>query len=126
MGLVAYDGDRVSGGDLPTVSTGRDTPTALGDPVNPLDDVPNSTISGPEPARRVPAYPNTLGYDSGVLERGKGIRRAGDQLALLDVRVVRPLGGQVSPTGSASDPLADPLIDSVADDEIMARAGQLI
>jgi hypothetical protein len=34
-----------------------------------------------------------------------------------DTRVVRPLGGPVSPTGSLSDPLADSLTDSVADDE---------
>jgi hypothetical protein len=36
----------------------------------------------------VPAYPNTLGHDSGVLERGKGIRRGGDQLAFLVARRV--------------------------------------
>jgi len=52
VGLVAYDGDRVSGGDSLTVSTGRGTPTALGDPANPLDAVLNSTISEPEPAAR--------------------------------------------------------------------------
>jgi hypothetical protein len=36
----------------------------------------------------VPAYPHTLGHDSGVLERGKGIRRGGDQLAFLVARRV--------------------------------------
>lgn len=42
-----------------------------------------------------------------LVERVRPRRRA------LDVRVVRPLGGQVSPSGSVSDPLADSLIDSV-------------
>ncbi|MCX4974388.1 MULTISPECIES: DUF3344 domain-containing protein [unclassified Streptomyces] len=81
-GLVAYNGDRGSRGDSLTVSTGRGGPTALGDGANPRDDVLNSTISEPASAamKRVPAYPNTLGYDSDVLELGKGIRRGGDQL----------------------------------------------
>ncbi|MFJ2826933.1 DUF3344 domain-containing protein [Streptomyces sp. NPDC087263] len=81
-GLVAYNGDRGSRGDSLTVSTGRGGPTVLADRANPRDDVLNSTISepGPDAIERVPAYPNTLGYDSDVLELGKGIRRGGDQL----------------------------------------------
>ncbi|MGW1532818.1 DUF3344 domain-containing protein [Streptomyces aureus] len=83
VGLVAYNGDRGRRGDSLSVSTGRGAPTALGDAANPRDDVLNSTISEPGTAavRRVPAYANTLGYDSDVLELGKGIRRGGDQLA---------------------------------------------
>ncbi|MFF8530665.1 DUF3344 domain-containing protein [Streptomyces sp. NPDC015532] len=83
VGMVAYNGDRGRGGDALSVSTGRGTPTALGDSANPRDDVLNSSISGPGAGapRRVPSYANTLGYDSDVLELGKGIRGGGDQLA---------------------------------------------
>ncbi|WRZ92837.1 DUF3344 domain-containing protein [Streptomyces sp. NBC_01007] len=83
VGLVAYNGDRGREGDSLSVSTGRGAPTVLGDSVSPRDDVLNSTISEPGPGaiKRVPAYANTLGYDSDVLEFGKGIRRGGDQLA---------------------------------------------
>jgi hypothetical protein len=83
VGLVAYDGDRGRTGDSLSGSTGRGAPAVLGDSANPRDDVLNSTISepGPRAIKRVPAYTNTLGYDSDVLELGKGIRRGGDQLA---------------------------------------------
>ncbi|WP_405816926.1 DUF3344 domain-containing protein [Streptomyces sp. NBC_01390] len=78
-GLVAYDGDRGSAGDSLTVSVAGRT-TALGDAANPLDDVLNSTIGKPVP-ERVPAYTNTLGYDSDVFELDTALRRGGDQLA---------------------------------------------
>ena len=83
VGLVAYNGDRGSKGDSLAVSTGPGSPTVLGDSANPRDDVLNSTIGGSGPAaiERVPAYSNTLGYDSDVLELGEGIRGGGDQLA---------------------------------------------
>ncbi|NEA61424.1 DUF3344 domain-containing protein [Streptomyces sp. SID12488] len=78
-GLVAYNGDRGSAGDSLTVSAAGRT-TALGDAANPLDDVLNSTIGGAV-SERVPAYANTLGYDSDVFELGTALRRGGDQLA---------------------------------------------
>ncbi|GAQ63273.1 hypothetical protein [Streptomyces scabiei] len=83
VGLVAYNGDRGSRGDSLTVSTGRGPAVALGNAANPRDDVLNSTISEPAApaAGRTPAYSNTLGYDSDVLELGDEIRRGGDQLA---------------------------------------------
>ncbi|MDX3212979.1 DUF3344 domain-containing protein, partial [Streptomyces scabiei] len=83
VGLVAYNGDRGSRGDSLTVSTGRGPAVALGDAANPRDDVLNSTISEPAAlaAGRTPAYSNTLGYDSDVLELGDEIRHGGDQLA---------------------------------------------
>ncbi|MEU6802299.1 DUF3344 domain-containing protein [Streptomyces neyagawaensis] len=83
VGLVAYNGDRGRKGDSLSVSTGRGAAVALRDAANPADDVLNSTISGPGAAAagRAPAYSNTLGYDSDVLELGDGIRRGGDQLA---------------------------------------------
>ncbi|WP_030669985.1 hypothetical protein [Streptomyces cellulosae] len=91
-GLVTYDGDRGITGDtltLRSTRTGthgqrsRTTVTSLTDPVNPVGDVLNSTISEPGTAapRRVPAYANTLGYDSDVLDLGRGLRGGGDQLA---------------------------------------------
>ncbi|MFM9693597.1 DUF3344 domain-containing protein [Streptomyces europaeiscabiei] len=83
VGLVAYNGDRGSRGDSLTVSTGQGPAVALGDAANPRDDVLNSTISEPgaRVSGRTPAYSNTLGYDSDVLELGDEIRRGGDQLA---------------------------------------------
>lgn len=83
VGLIAYDGDRGRTGDSLTVSTGRGPAVALGDAANPRDDVLNSTISQPGAvvAGRTPAYSNTLGYDSDVLELDDEIRRGGDQLA---------------------------------------------
>jgi hypothetical protein len=62
---------------------GRGAPTALGDSANPRDDVLNSAIGEPGPGaiERVPAYANTFGYDSDVLELGKGIHGGGDQSA---------------------------------------------
>ena len=83
-GLVGYDGDRGRTGDSFMFSTGNRTRTALTDPVNPSDDVLNSTISEPgeAPAARVPAYVNTLGYDSDVFDLSGGLRRGGDQLAV--------------------------------------------
>ncbi|WP_327315149.1 DUF3344 domain-containing protein [Streptomyces sp. NBC_01235] len=83
-GLVGYDGDRGRTGDSFIFSTGHRTTIALRDPVNPSDDVLNSTISEPgeAPAARVPAYVNTLGYDSDVFDLSRGLRRGGDQLAV--------------------------------------------
>ncbi|MBE4739433.1 MULTISPECIES: DUF3344 domain-containing protein [Streptomyces] len=83
VGLVAYDGDRGSAGDSLTVSTGLGPAVALGDAANPRDDVLNSTISQPGAVvgGRTPAYANTLGYDSDVLELDDEIQRGGDQLA---------------------------------------------
>ncbi|MFD9389621.1 DUF3344 domain-containing protein [Streptomyces sp. NPDC060000] len=83
-GLVAYDGDRGRTGDSLMFSTGGRTAAPLTNAVNPSDDVLNSTISEPgeAPAARVPAYANTLGYDSDVFDLGPGLRRGGDQLTV--------------------------------------------
>ncbi|WP_327183156.1 DUF3344 domain-containing protein [Streptomyces sp. NBC_01334] len=83
-GLVAYDGDRGRTGDSLMFSTGGRTAVPLTDAVNPSDDVLNSTISEPgeAPAARVPAYVNTLGYDSDVFDLSGGLRHGGDQLAV--------------------------------------------
>ncbi|MGW2230074.1 DUF3344 domain-containing protein [Streptomyces formicae] len=78
VGVVAYDGDRGLGRDTVSVSDGRSRPVPLSNAANPEGDVLNSTISGPgSPARREPAYANTLGYDSDVLPftGGPGTRR---------------------------------------------------
>ncbi|UUU33855.1 DUF3344 domain-containing protein [Streptomyces sp. CA-210063] len=83
VGLVAYNGDRGAPGDTLTVSTGHGKPIALGDAANPRNDVLNSTISDPGATGpgRAPAYPNTLGYDSDILDLSEEIRPGGDQLA---------------------------------------------
>ncbi|MER7926869.1 DUF3344 domain-containing protein [Streptomyces sp. NPDC096057] len=82
-GVVAYNGDRGRTGDSLTLTAGRTNAIALGDGANPRDDVLNSTISDPQaaPVERVPAYANTLGYDSDVFDLGKALRPGGDQLA---------------------------------------------
>lgn len=83
-GLVAYNGDRGRTGDSLTLSTASGAATVLGDAADPGDDVLNSTISEPggSPAGRVPAYANTLGYDSDVFDLARGLRRGGDQLTV--------------------------------------------
>ncbi|PNV34536.1 DUF3344 domain-containing protein [Streptomyces sp. DH-12] len=82
-GMVAYNGDRGTTGDS-LVLTAGDTATALGNGADPADDVLNSTVSDPAnaPSSRVPAYANTLGYDSDVFDLGGHLTRAGDQVAL--------------------------------------------
>ncbi|MEW2285552.1 hypothetical protein [Streptomyces sp. NPDC047841] len=59
----------------------RRTPVARRDRVPPPNDVPGPTISAPGdvPARRVPAYADTLGHDPGVCDLGRALRRGGDQ-----------------------------------------------
>ncbi|AYN41288.1 hypothetical protein D9753_23100 [Streptomyces dangxiongensis] len=82
VGPVAYDGDRGRAGDALTFSAGhRRTPVALGAPASPTDGVPNSTTNEPGavPARRVPAYADTLGYDADVSDLGPALRHGGDQ-----------------------------------------------
>ncbi|WP_089105304.1 DUF3344 domain-containing protein [Streptomyces hyaluromycini] len=89
-GLVAYDGDRGVSGDTLRLTTTRATAhgertavTVLTDPADPVDDVLNSTISQPgkTPPDRVPAYANTLGYDSDVFDLARALRDGGDRLA---------------------------------------------
>ncbi|MCX4762253.1 DUF3344 domain-containing protein [Streptomyces sp. NBC_01275] len=84
VGLVAYDGDCGRSGDSLTLSSDSGAASTLTNAVNPADDVLNSTISEPgeAPAARVPAYVNTLGYDSDVFDLGEGLRRGGDQLTV--------------------------------------------
>ncbi|WP_406105100.1 DUF3344 domain-containing protein [Streptomyces sp. NBC_01003] len=91
VGMVAYNGDRGVKGDALSVSSGRRArPVALRNAANPADDVLNSSISEPGRAqpRRVPAYANTLGYDSDVFALGRGIgqRRSGLDLRMTSRR----------------------------------------
>ncbi|MGW0813925.1 DUF3344 domain-containing protein [Streptomyces viridiviolaceus] len=82
VGLVAYDGDRGNSGDSLTVTSGsRSGSIPLTGPGNSRDDVLNSTISGPgtSSGARVPAYANTLGYDSDVFDLAGGLPHAGDE-----------------------------------------------
>lgn len=85
VGLVAYNGDRGTRGDSLVLTTGGPAPvsTALADPANPGDDVLNSTISEPGTAStRVPAYANTLGYDSDVFDLAGALPHSGDEATL--------------------------------------------
>ncbi|GGV56866.1 hypothetical protein GCM10010294_02960 [Streptomyces griseoloalbus] len=83
VGLVAYNGDRGTTGDSLVLTADGSPSTAFTDRANPFDDVLNSTIAGPGDAPgRVPAYANTLGYDSDVFDLEGGLPHAGDQVAL--------------------------------------------
>ncbi|MGW6157009.1 hypothetical protein ACWFRM_28325 [Streptomyces sp. NPDC055144] len=85
VGMVAYNGVRGVKGDAPSVSPGRRARlVTLGNAADPADDVLNSNISEPGRAqpRRVPAYANTLGYDSDVFALGRNIRKRGSGLDL--------------------------------------------
>ncbi|MFD4261683.1 DUF3344 domain-containing protein [Streptomyces sp. NPDC058534] len=83
VGMVAYDGDRGTTGDSLTVTTGSGSRPLTG-PANPAGDILNSTITGPGEASptRVPAYANTLGYDSDVFDIGGGLPKSGDEAVL--------------------------------------------
>jgi hypothetical protein len=82
VGLVAYNGDRGRTGDSLSAATRPGAYTVLSDSANPGDDVLNSTISDDE---RPTARPNTLGYDSDMLDLSGALRDGGDQLDLLIV-----------------------------------------
>ncbi|MET7296708.1 DUF3344 domain-containing protein [Streptomyces griseoloalbus] len=83
VGLVAYNGDRGTTGDSLVLTAGGSPSTAFTDGANPFDDVLNSTIADPGNAPdRVPAYANTLGYDSDVFDLEGGLPHAGDQATL--------------------------------------------
>ncbi|MBM9619654.1 DUF3344 domain-containing protein [Streptomyces zhihengii] len=69
-GIVAYDGDRGASGDSVTVRAPGRAAVPLTDPANPRTDAMNSTITdlGRPLAGTRPAYRNTLGYDSDVVD----------------------------------------------------------
>jgi len=79
--VVAYNGDRGTTGDSFVLTADGSRSTAFAGTANPYDDVLNSTIADPADAApaRVPAYANTLGYDSDVFDLAGGLERAGDR-----------------------------------------------
>ncbi|MGK5448937.1 hypothetical protein [Streptomyces radiopugnans] len=81
-GVVAYDGDRGRGGETLTVGTGTAPAHRVRDAANPAGDPMNSTITdhGRPAPRRLPAYPDTLGYDSDVHGITPALARGGDSL----------------------------------------------
>ncbi|MET7641426.1 hypothetical protein [Streptomyces sp. NPDC005438] len=81
LGLVAYDGDRGQGHDSLHARAGSGSGVRLHDKANPAGDVLNSTLSDRGRATRgTPAYPNTLGYDSDVLDLTPALARGGEGL----------------------------------------------
>lgn len=82
IGVVAYDGDPGGGGDSLTVGTGRGNARSIGDSSNPYADVMNSSIAdaGVNLIKRQPAYKNTLGYDSDVLDLREALVPGGDTM----------------------------------------------
>lgn len=82
MGVVAYDGDRGHADESLTVRAGDAPAARVSDAANPADDFMNSTITDhgrPSPGR-LPAYPNTLGYDSDVYGITPALERGGRSL----------------------------------------------
>lgn len=84
VGLVAYNGDRGTGGESLSARAGSARPLRLSDAANPARDTMNSTIAdhGRTVTAREPAYANTLGYDSDVLDLAPALRRGARTLAL--------------------------------------------
>lgn len=82
VGVVGYDGDRRSGGEVFTASANKRAGTPLSNSANPRGDTFNSTITnrGREVAGRVPAHRNTLGYDSDVFDARNVLRSGGNRL----------------------------------------------
>jgi hypothetical protein len=82
VGVVAYDGDRGTS-DAPFVAAAdRRAGTVLWNTANPMNDAFNSTITDHgRGTPRHPAYRNTLGYDSDVLDLGPTLRSGGRQLS---------------------------------------------
>ncbi|MER5404542.1 hypothetical protein [Streptomyces sp. NPDC002769] len=87
-GPAQVDGDRGSTGDPLSLSAGDGGPTAPSDATAPLDDVSDSSVTGPgnapgdAPAARVPRSSNPPGYDSAVLGQDTEFRFGGDQLTV--------------------------------------------
>ncbi|MDG9704678.1 hypothetical protein [Streptomyces sp. DH37] len=83
-GVVAYDGDRGRGGETLTAGTGASPAYRVRDAANPADDPMNSTITdhGRPAPHRLPAYANTLGYDSDVHGITPALAGGGDSLTL--------------------------------------------
>jgi hypothetical protein len=87
LGVVGYDGDRGDGGERPdsiAVRTDRGGAVRLSDGANPPGDAFNSTIGdlGAPVTSRSPAYHNTLGYDSDVLDLAPALTRGSDRLTV--------------------------------------------
>ncbi|WP_405798308.1 DUF3344 domain-containing protein [Streptomyces sp. NBC_01506] len=82
MGVVSYDGDPGTAGDSLTVGTGRGKARSIGDTVNPVSNVMNSSISdaGSTQIKRQPAYKNTLGYDSDLFDLREALVPGGDTM----------------------------------------------
>ncbi|MGW7491777.1 hypothetical protein [Streptomyces sp. NPDC054786] len=80
-GVVAYDGDRGRGNDALAVRAGRHHVQKVRDTANPANDVMNSTITEfGRQTKRLPAYRNTLGFDSDVFDITPALRSGGDRL----------------------------------------------
>ncbi|MFG2892724.1 hypothetical protein [Streptomyces sp. NPDC048248] len=80
-GVVAYNGDRGEGNDGLSVAADQGPPVSLTDSANPANDVMNSTITDyGRDTVRLPAYRNTLGFDSDVFDIKSALRSGGDRL----------------------------------------------
>ncbi|KAA9376116.1 DUF11 domain-containing protein [Microbispora cellulosiformans] len=76
LGEVALDGDNAIVGDSLAVKSTNGPQTTLSDALHPADNFFNSTIAtlGSQVTNRNPAYTNTLGYDSSVIDASSAFR----------------------------------------------------
>lgn len=80
-GVVAYDGERGRGNDALSVRSGRHHAHKVRDTANPVHDVMNSTITEfGRQTKRLPAYRNTVGFDSDVFDITPALRSGSDRL----------------------------------------------
>ncbi|MDH2430315.1 hypothetical protein PYR91_33230, partial [Sphaerisporangium sp. TRM90804] len=76
LGEIAYDGDNAIVGDSMSIKTPNGPLTVLSDSLHPANNFFNSTIAtlGAQVTNRNPAYTNTLGYDSNILDASSAFR----------------------------------------------------
>ncbi|MFS1302356.1 beta strand repeat-containing protein [Streptosporangium longisporum] len=76
IGEIAYDGDNAITGDSLSIDTTNGPLTVLSDALHPANNFFNSTIAtlGGQVTDRNPAYTNTLGYDSNIVDASTAFR----------------------------------------------------
>ncbi|WP_344051080.1 beta strand repeat-containing protein [Planotetraspora silvatica] len=76
LGQIAYDGDNAIVGDSLSIKTTNGPLTVLSDAIHPANNFFNSTIGtlGNQVLTRNPAFTNTLGYDSNIVNASSAFR----------------------------------------------------
>ncbi|MER5645461.1 hypothetical protein [Streptosporangium sp. NPDC002524] len=76
LGEIVYDGDNAIVGDSLSIKSTNGPLTVLSDALHPANNFFNSTIAnlGSQVTNRNPAYTNTLGYDSSIIDASSAFR----------------------------------------------------